>query len=55
MVPIGLAFAGPVSDFFGVQIWFIVGGPVMAGFGAVSFFVPSMRDMKKISELRKKA
>lgn len=50
MAPIGLAVAGPVSDLFGVQIWFIFGGLVMAGFGIVSFFVPSMRDMEKIHE-----
>lgn len=50
MAPIGLAVAGPVSDLFGVQIWFIFGGLVMAGFGILSFFVPSMRDMEKIHE-----
>jgi hypothetical protein len=38
---------------FGVQIWFIFGGLVMAGFGVLSFFVPSMRDMEKIHELVK--
>jgi hypothetical protein len=47
MAPIGLAVAGPVSDLFGVQIWFIFRGLVMAGFGVLSFFVPSMRDMEK--------
>jgi DHA3 family macrolide efflux protein-like MFS transporter len=50
MAPIGLAVAGPVSDLFGVQIWFIIGGLVMAGFGILSFFVPSMKDMEKIQE-----
>jgi len=53
MAPIGLAVAGPISDLLGVQIWFIFGGLVMTGFGVLSFFVPSMRDMEKIHEIVK--
>jgi len=36
MAPLGLAFAGPIADRFGVQVWFLVGGVVtliMAVFG----------------------
>ena len=47
MAPVGLSVAGPVSDAFGVQVWFVVGGLVMVFFGVLSFFVPSMRDMEK--------
>ncbi len=47
MAPIGLSVAGPVSDAFGVQVWFIVGGLVMVAFGVAAFFIPSMRDMEK--------
>jgi MFS transporter, DHA3 family, macrolide efflux protein len=54
MAPLGLAVAGPVSDLFGVQIWFIFGGLVMAGFGTLSYFVPSMRDMEKMHDFVKK-
>jgi MFS transporter, DHA3 family, macrolide efflux protein len=54
MAPIGLALAGPVSDAFGVQVWFIFGGLVMVIFGVVAFFVPSMRDMEKGGEIIEK-
>lgn len=50
MAPIGLSVAGPVSDVFGVQIWFIVGGSVMVFLGVASFFIPSIRDMERVSE-----
>ena len=50
MAPIGLSVAGPVSDVLGVQIWFIVGGSVMVFLGVASFFIPSIRDMERVSE-----
>jgi DHA3 family macrolide efflux protein-like MFS transporter len=40
MTPIGLAFAGPVADLLGVQIWFIVGGVAILVIGSVAFFTP---------------
>jgi MFS transporter, DHA3 family, macrolide efflux protein len=50
MAPLGLALAGPVSDEFGVQIWFIIGGLIMTGFGVASFFIPTLRNMEKQGE-----
>jgi len=50
MAPIGLSVAGPVSDVLGVQIWFIVGGSVMVFLGVASFFIPSIRDMERVTE-----
>ena len=49
MAPVGLSMAGPVSDVFGVQIWFVLGGLVMVFFGVASFFITSMRDMESAS------
>ena len=42
MTPIGLAFAGPIADTFGVQSWYIAGGltTICLGFGA--FFIASV-------------
>lgn len=40
MSPLGLAISGPVSDAFGIQSWFIVGGLFMVVVGMTTFFVP---------------
>jgi len=40
--PIGLLIAGPVSDKFGVQAWFIVGGIVTVLMGISAFFIPAV-------------
>lgn len=53
MAPVGLSVAGPVADALGVQVWWIVGGLVMVLFGVVAFFVPSMRNMEKVSKVKK--
>ncbi len=42
MTPLGLAIAGPVTDSLNVQVWFLIGGCVMAIIGAVSFFTPAV-------------
>lgn len=42
MSPVGLAVAGPVSDLFGVQIWFIVAGLGLSLVMASGFFMPSV-------------
>jgi DHA3 family macrolide efflux protein-like MFS transporter len=42
MAPIGLAVAGPVSDFVGVQIWFVVAGVGVSVVMASGFFMPSV-------------
>jgi DHA3 family macrolide efflux protein-like MFS transporter len=40
MSPLGLLISGPVSDMFGIQSWFILGGAFMMIVGVVAFFVP---------------
>jgi DHA3 family macrolide efflux protein-like MFS transporter len=40
--PIGLMIAGPVSDKFGVQAWFIIGGVVTVLMGVSAFFIPAV-------------
>lgn len=40
--PLGLAIAGPVSDRFGIQIWFVVGGILCMAVGISGFFIPAI-------------
>jgi DHA3 family macrolide efflux protein-like MFS transporter len=42
MTPLGLAFAGPISDIFGVQMMFIIAGIVTSIAGISSFFSSSL-------------
>jgi DHA3 family macrolide efflux protein-like MFS transporter len=42
MTPIGLAFAGPIADFFGVQAMFIIAGVVTSAAAVSSFFSSSL-------------
>jgi DHA3 family macrolide efflux protein-like MFS transporter len=40
--PISLLFAGPLSDAFGVQSWYVAGGLVTVLIGATGFFIRSV-------------
>jgi DHA3 family macrolide efflux protein-like MFS transporter len=51
MTPIGLAFAGPVSDSLGLFIWFRIGGVVLMLMGAAAFFLPAVMNMEEDDEL----
>jgi len=42
MTPIGLALAGPLSDAFGIQVWFVIGGVFTILMGLVSFVIPAV-------------
>jgi DHA3 family macrolide efflux protein-like MFS transporter len=42
MTPIGLAIAGPVADWLGLQVWFLLGGALCLLMGIVSFFIPAV-------------
>jgi len=46
MMPLGTAIAGPVADWLGVQVWFLLGGAVCTLMGVASFFVPAILDME---------
>lgn len=47
MTPIGLAFAGPVSDSLGLFIWFRIGGIVLVLMGAVAFLLPAVMNLEE--------
>ena len=40
--PLGLAIAGPVSDRFGIQVWFVVAGILCIAVGIAGFFIPTI-------------
>lgn len=40
--PLGLAIAGPVSDRFGIQVWFVVAGILCVAVGISAFFIPAI-------------
>ena len=42
MSPVGLAIAGPIADWLGVQTWYIAGGIVCFLMGVVGFFLPAV-------------
>lgn len=46
MIPIGLALAGALSDAFGIQIWFQVGGIVTLLMGFVGFAIPAVMNIE---------
>jgi DHA3 family macrolide efflux protein-like MFS transporter len=45
--PLSLAVAGPVSDWFGVRAWLLVGGVCSLAAAAVVVFVPEVRGMER--------
>lgn len=46
MSPLGMAIAGPVADWLGVRIWFIVGGAACALMGLGALFVPAIMHLE---------
>ena len=47
MSPIGLMIAGPLSDRFGVQAWFVAGGLVTMVMGISGFFIPAIMNIEE--------
>ncbi len=47
MSPIGLLLAGPASDKFGLQIWFLAAGVVSLVMVPVLWFLPAMRNFER--------
>ena len=45
--PIGLVIAGPLSDSFGVPLWFRVGGIICALMGLAGFFIHEVMQMEE--------
>lgn len=44
--PVGLAIAGPVADWLGVQAWFIIGGTLCMVWGVGMFLTPVVMDIE---------
>lgn len=44
--PVGMAIAGPVADWLGVQVWFILGGLACIVMGISMFFIPAIRNIE---------
>jgi MFS transporter, DHA3 family, macrolide efflux protein len=44
--PIGLLLAGPISDKFGIRIWFVIAGVVCIGLAFVGFFIPQVMNLE---------
>jgi DHA3 family macrolide efflux protein-like MFS transporter len=46
MMPIGMILAGPISDRWGVQIWFFVGGLITVLMAVSSLFIPAIMQIE---------
>ncbi|MHB9033517.1 MAG: MFS transporter [Anaerolineae bacterium] len=44
--PLGLAIAGPLSDLFGVHIWYLVAGIACLAMGIAAFFMRSVQNLE---------
>jgi DHA3 family macrolide efflux protein-like MFS transporter len=42
MAPLGLLLAGPVADFAGIRVWYVLGAAACLAMGTVAFFVPAI-------------
>jgi len=47
MSPIGLLIAGPLSDKFGIQTWFLLGGTICILMAVAGFFIPALKNIEK--------
>jgi DHA3 family macrolide efflux protein-like MFS transporter len=45
--PFGLAVAGPVSDWLGLQAWYIAAGVLCAAIGLASLFMPALVNIEQ--------
>lgn len=45
--PLGLAAAGPVSDWLGLQVWFLMAGVLCSTMGLAGFFVPALANIEE--------
>jgi DHA3 family macrolide efflux protein-like MFS transporter len=52
MSPLGLAIAGPISDVFGIRIWFLIGGVVFILMGAGAFLSPTIMNIEEEKKAR---
>lgn len=52
MTPIGLLVAGPVADWLGITIWFLMGGIACVVLGAAAFFNRSIVELEHQSSIQ---
>jgi MFS family permease len=45
--PISLAFAGPVSDWVGLQVWYVAAGVLCGVSGVLGFFIPAIMNIEE--------
>ena len=47
MMPLGLAFAGPLADIIGVRTWFLIGGLITIIAAVSGFFIPALINIER--------
>jgi len=50
MAPLGLLIAGPLSDAFGIRVWFWMGGLICLFIGVAGFFIPTVMNIENNQE-----
>lgn len=45
--PLGLAMAGPISDWLGLQVWYVAGGVLSLAAGAAFLLIPAARNIEQ--------
>ena len=47
MAPVGLMFAGPAADRFGIQAWFLLGGLLCILMAVAGLFIPAVMNIEE--------
>jgi DHA3 family macrolide efflux protein-like MFS transporter len=45
--PLGLSMAGPISDWLGLQVWYLLSGVLAIGTVAVFVLIPAARNIEE--------
>lgn len=51
IAPLGLLIAGPLSDAFGIRVWFWMGGLICLFIGVAGFFIPTVMNIENNQEI----
>jgi DHA3 family macrolide efflux protein-like MFS transporter len=52
--PISLSLAGPISDWLGLQVWYLAAGAMCAAFGVIGRFIPTLMNIEENGNQAKK-